>query len=242
MDDEEHATITRIADNCKLLYSGYPERVEYTVDAPYHREHCPFHGKIYMTGCDCPKIREKRTRSVQRPGYLAQLKEFSAHKDTDRNPKAERGAPRVKVAGRPPGDMAGFFTLDELMCDIPSVVDKALEEAGRDRTWAATSVPTILAGLATQTGLFIEARPDVARVIDKAAARWVAVARGALKVGASDGMFEGAVCGNCGGALATPWGNRGESAVSCAGSPSEPPCGQTYPMSEWIKLYEGRTA
>lgn len=240
---EAEQVLKRIEANCELLWSGYHERVDYVVAVAYHRAECPHHGgpsrPMSMTpgyDCDCPMVDEKRTRKLRRKGYLSQLKEFAENKDTDRNPKAERGAPRVKTAGRPPGDLGGFFALDELSCDVIAVVDRVMEEVGRDRTWAANPVWEVLRGLSSQVGHFIESRPDQAREIDKAAARWVASARSTLRVSTSEAVFDSVVCGNCGGALGTPWGN--ESDVRCVGSPAEPPCGHTYPMSEWVRLYE----
>jgi hypothetical protein len=235
----EDEVVERIHARCKLLYSGYIEKVDYNLDVAYHRATCEYNGKSTRPQlCECPVVTEKRSRNVNRPGYLDQLKEFAKHKDTDRNPKAERGAPRVKTAGRPPGDMAGFFALDELTCDIVAVVDRAMEEAGRDRTWASSSVTTVLAGLAVQVRHFIEARPDIAREIDKATARWLDSARSTLKISTSAAIFDSVACGNCGGGLGTPWGNRGEADVRCIGTPNDPPCGESYPVSEWLRLYE----
>lgn len=240
MDEETGKVIRRIGDNAKLLYEGYSEKVEYAVDVAYHRGECKYYSKSTLPkdDCECPVVREQRVRNIRRKGLLSQLHDFARNKDTDRNPKAERGAPRIKVAGRPPGDMGGFFTLDEIMCDIPYVMDRVLEECGRDRTWASQPVGSILIGLASQCGHFAESRPDQLRVVDKAARRWVESARSTLKITVGDSIFESVVCGNCGGGLSTPWGNRGDHDVVCVGTPETPPCGHTYPMGEWIKLYE----
>lgn len=237
LDDDEQAIVNRVGDNCQLLYDGYSERVEYTVPVKYHLAHCP--GKRDGIPCECPVADERRVRQVRRPGLLRQLRDFAANKDTDRNPKAERGAPRVKVPGRPPGDMGGFFTLDEIECDIPRVVDKALEDSGRDRTWACSPVSSILIGLSGQVGYMLKSgHPDIARDLDKAAQRWVKMARDALRITVGDAMFSTVVCGNCGGGLSTPWGNTGDSDVRCIGSLSAGPCGETYPVTEWLRLYE----
>lgn len=232
--------VDRIHDNCKLLYGGYQEKVEYVVQVAYHRAECQHHGKTTRPkgDCACPVVNEQRVRNVNRPGYIDQLRRFTEHKDTDRQPKAERGAPRVKVAGRPPGDLGGFFALDELTCDILSTVDKALEEVGRDRTWASNPVHKVLGGLATQVSYFVDSRPDVAREVDKKVKGWVDSARSTLKISTSEALFDSVTCGNCGGALASPWGNRGEADVRCIGSPSAGPCGETYPVSDWLRLYE----
>lgn len=239
-DEGVKQTLLRIEKNCKLLYEGYPEKVDYYLEISYHRESCQWYGKSTTpkVDCECPVVVEARTKHVNRPGLLRQLEQFARNKDTDRNPKAERGAPRIKVAGRPPGDMGGFFTLDEIMCDIPSVIDRVLEEVGRDRTWASQPVKAILMGLTGQVMHFAEARPDQARVVDKATGKWVKQAQDALRITVGDAVFDSVVCGNCGGGLSTPWGNRGDHEVRCIGSPTDPPCGHTYPMGEWIKLYE----
>lgn len=242
MPQFDDPALMRISQNCKLLYHGYEERVDYTVEVKYHRSSCEYYSKATQkyNDCDCPIANEKRSRNVKRPGYLEQLQQFAQNKDTDRNPKAERGAPRVKVAGRPPGDMAGFFAVDELTCDIVNVVDRALDEVGRDRTWACGPVTQVLAGLATQVSYFAHSRPDVLRDVDKAAARWVSTARSTLRISTSDSFFDSVVCGNCGGALSTPWGNQDGADVRCVGTPSDGPCGETYPVSEWLRLYEQR--
>jgi hypothetical protein len=95
----------------------------------------------------------------------------------------------------------------------------------------------VISELPDQAAMFVESRPDVARTLLDATNRWVATARRALRLTVSDAMLDGTVCGNCGGGLATPWDNSGD--VRCVGTPSEQPCGETYPMSEWISLYEG---
>ncbi len=244
--EEEARIIKRIRDNCALLISGYQEAVEYTTKAYYHRGQCENYGNKDTAGeCECPTSNEKRVRRINRPGYLRQLKDFAANKDTDRAPKAERGAPRGKVPGRPPGDMAGFFAADELECAITAAVDRALEATGRDRSWAAQPVAAILGGLATQAGYMIdlgEIGKGVAEELDRSVSSWVDQARRTLRVNAGDAMLEGVVCGNCGGGLTTPWGSASEGLdVRCAGTPDRPSCGHTYPPSEWVALYEERT-
>jgi hypothetical protein len=294
LSEEARNLVVRIDENCKLLYEAYLEKVEYSLGVAYHIELCPHHGRSTKPkDCPCEVVHEKRVRQVRRPGLLDQLREFAANKDTDRNPKAERGAPRVKTAGRPPGDMGGFFALDELECDIPAVADRFLEAVGRDRTWAAQSVRLILLGLAGQVSAalssagFEEARLDStmidsgddrlrdcedrlpdrkadlhgckddqgegdhgtkisdhetpfdhARKVDLAVTRWVDLARRTLKITVQETIFDKIVCGNCGGGLATPAGNRGDHDVRCVGTPTDPPCGETYPPGEWLRLYE----
>jgi hypothetical protein len=237
---EAQVIVDRIDENCKLLYSGYTEHVDYNLEVAYHRNSCSHYGKstIPKEDCECPVVNEKRVRQIKRKGYLDQLREFAQNKDTDRELKAERGAPRIKVAGRPPGDLGGFFTLDEIECEIPYIVDRVLEEVGRDRTWACQSARHILIGLANQCCHFADARPDQLRVIDKACSKWVATARSTLRISTRDTIFDSIVCGNCGGGLSTPAGNRGESDVRCVGTPEQPPCGETYPPGEWLTLYE----
>lgn len=240
LEGELRAIVDRIDEKCQLLYSGYSEQVDYRLDVAYHRNVCEYHGKSTLPKeeCECPVVSEKRTRQIKRKGLLDQLREFAQNKDTDRNTKAERGAPRIKVAGRPPGDLAGFFALDELECEIVRTVELVLEEVGRDRTWACQSVKHILIGLANQCCHFAEARPDQLRVVDKATSKWVDSARSTLRISTRDTIFDSVVCGNCGGGLSTPSGNRGESDVRCVGTPEQPPCGETYPPGEWLALYE----
>lgn len=234
------ALLMRIEDNCKLLYAGYSEKVEYKLSVAYHRNTCEHFGRTTSPReCPCPVAEESRVRNQRRPGLLDQLKAFAANKDTDRNPKAERGAPRVKVAGRPPGDLGGFFALDELSCAIPATVERVLIEAGRDYTWACQSVNHTLMGLSVQVGNFAEERPDLVREVDRAVTGWVESARSTLKITTAESIFDAVLCGNCSvGALSSPWGNRGETDVRCIGTPSEAPCGHTYPASEWVRLYE----
>lgn len=235
----QNPTVQRIEQNCQLLYHGYDEKVDYVVEIAVHAKDCVWYGKTNrQRPCECEVVKEKRARNVRRPGLIQQLREYAANKDTDRKPKAERGAPRVKTAGRPPGDMAGFFAVDELECEITALVDRAMEDAGRDRTWASLPVQTVLEGLARQVSWFIDERPDLARDVDKAAAAWVAKARSTLRISTSEAIFDSVPCGNCGGSLGTPWGNVGEDDVRCIGSAETPPCGETYPMSEWMRLYE----
>lgn len=242
LSGESKAILDRIEANCKLLHDGYHEKVDYFVEVATHPDTCKYHRKAFVPkpDCECPAVQERRVRQIKRPGLLAQLREFARNKDTDRNPKAERGAPRVKVAGRPPGDLGGFFALDEIECDIPVVIDRVLDEVGRDRTWTAErSVASSLAALHRLAAEFVGEYPDQARVLDTAAARWVRQARAALRISVGEAVFESVVCGNCGGGLSTPWGNRGEAEVACIGTVESAPCGHSYPVSEWIKLAGG---
>lgn len=242
LGEDEQKIVRNIEDNCKLLYDGYHENVEYAVDVAYHRGTCPYHGKSTLpkTDCECPIVREQRNRRVKRKGLLEQLQEYQANKDVDRNLKAARGAPRVKTPKMHP-ELAGFFALDEIMADIFSQVDRWLEEADRDRTWASQPVKLILMGLAGQVGHFAEARPDLARTVDRRVARWVGSARSALKITVADSIFDGAVCGNCSGGLSTGHDGNGDMRViRCVGTPETPPCGESYPITEWLKIYEGR--
>lgn len=242
LSEDAAKVVASIKENCELLWNGYSEKVEYSVNVAYHNEGCKHFKKSSLPkpDCKCPTIAEKRSRVIKRPGYLDQLKDYAANKDTDRNPKAERGAPRVKTAGKPPGDMGGFFALDELMCEIPRTVEDVLEEAGRDPGWALMPAKSILMNLDRQVVYFANDRLDLARRLDSATRRWVATARSVLKVTVSSSIFEGVVCGNCGGGLTAPWdAASGGGDVRCAGSPDAPPCGETYPMSEWMSLYKG---
>jgi hypothetical protein len=227
--------LDRIGANCKLLHDGYHERVEYAVKTCTHIDTCEYHRKSSAPkeDCDCPETLEKRSRQIKRPGYLTQLRDFAKHKDVDRNLKAVRGAPRVKTAGKPPGDMGGLFALDELECEISATVDRILEEAGRDRSWACMPVANILIGLKGQATYMVNDGRDV-RDLERATASWVRKAEAALKITVGQTMFEGMVCGNCSGALAIAADNSTE--VRCIGSLADGSCGTTYGPSEWIEL------
>ena len=132
--------------------------------------------------------------------------------------------------------MAGFFTLDEITCDAYMSLDLIMTEAGRDRTWLSAPLKTVFEGLTYQVQQFAEARPDLARDTLKLTDKWVRQARAALRVTVSDAQFGSTVCGNCGGGLSVAWDNSSD--VRCVGTPETPPCGETYPMSEWVALYE----
>lgn len=242
LDEDARNIIRNIDENCKVLYDGYHENVEYAVDVAYHRGHCKYHGKSTLpkTDCECPIVREKRNRRVKRHGLLQQLQEYQQNKDVDRNAKAARGAPRVKTPKCHP-ELAGFFALDEIMSEIYREVDRWLEDAGRDRTWASQPVKLILMGLAQQAAHFAEARPDLVRTVDRRVERWVGVARSALKITVADSIFDSAVCGNCGGGLSTAHDAGGDmTMIRCVGTPTDPPCGEGYPMGDWLKIYESR--
>lgn len=226
----------RIATNADLLTSGWSERVEYFVEVATHA--CGRTAPLSTAHCDCPTEKEKRSRGLRRPGLLEQLGDLKKHKDTDREPKAERGAPRVKTAGRPPGDLAGFFALDEITADVYATTDRVYEEAGRDRSYTATlPVREVLNGLAYQCGRFADERPDLVHELAKATDKWVRTAKQALRLTVSDAIFGDTLCGNCEvGGLAISWDNSSD--VRCIGTPGQPPCGHSYPMSEWVSLYE----
>ena len=224
--------VNRIEENCKLLYDGWRDRVEYKTPVKYHTTEC-----AKLAYCDCPTKDETRVRTVKRPSLLDQLKEYGANKDADLGPKAARGAPRVKTPKMHP-ELNGFLTLDEITCDAYMLLDRIFEDAGRDRTWLSMPLKAILQGLPYQVSQFAGQRPDLVRDIDRALCRWIAKAKATLSLTVSDAMFGDTVCGNCGGGLVVAWDNS--SAVKCVGTPSAPPCGETYPMEDWVALYEGR--
>lgn len=221
--------IERLRVNCELLADGWREKVEYTTPVTYHREEC---GKPH---CECPVVNEKRAHKARRPGLLEQLKDFQHHRDTDREPKSERGAPS-KGKSQPPGEVHGIFTLDEITVDAYMTIDRILEDGGRDRLYASQPLREVLHGLGYQMHQIVDTRPDLVREMVRATDKWIAMARRALRHTVSDAQFADTVCGNCGGGLAVPWDNSGE--VRCIGTPSEAPCGEFYPISEWVALYE----
>jgi hypothetical protein len=227
--DEKHL-IETIEENCKVLASGYSERVEYKVPVIYHRAQCSDRGH-----CECPTTNETRVRSVVRPCLLDQLQEFQENKDTNRNPQAARGAPRVKTPKMHP-ELRGFFVLDEITCEAYMLLDRVFEEGGRDRVWLAQKLKYVIQNLTYQMTCIVEARPDLVGQVMRATNKWVGQARGALNQNVSDAMFGDTVCGNCGGGLSVAWDNSSD--VRCVGTPSAPPCGETYPMDEWVSLYE----
>lgn len=240
----QNPLIVRIRENCDLLYQGYNEAVEYKLPVGYHSTGCPWTAVTTKVTKECKLtcrvVHEARTRNVRRKALLEQLQDFQQNKDVDRNPKAARGAPRVKTPKCHP-ELAGFFALDEIVTDIYATVDRAMEESGRDRGWVASPTKYILAGLANQMTYLLDDHEDIVRHVERKVAGWVSTARRTLKITVADSIFDGMVCGNCGGGLASPNGNQGESAVRCVGTPDEPPCGHEYPMSDWLSLYEGRS-
>jgi hypothetical protein len=220
---EEQGYIDTVAENCKLLVSGYRERSEYVDMVKYPDGTKP----------------ETRVRHIQRKGLLDQLEAYSKNRDADLSPKAARGAPRVKKAKLNP-ELNGFLTLDEITCDIYMSLDRIFEEAGRDRTYLSQPIRVVVGSLLVQLRYILDGgRPDLARQIAKLTVKWVDMARTTLNHKTGDAMFGDTVCGNCGGALAGP--NRVEDAtavVRCIGTPTEAPCGEEYPASEWLALYE----
>lgn len=240
----QEPVIVRIRENAEVLGSGYNESVDYSLPVGYHSGGCPHTaatGKV-MGDCKptCRVVNERRTRNIRRKSLLEQLQDYQANKDVDRNPKAARGAPRVKTPKMHP-ELAGFFALDEIVTDIYSTIDRAMAESGRDRNWVSSPTKYILAGLANQMTYLLDDHADIVREVDRKLTGWVATARRTLKITVADAIFDGMVCGNCGGGLASPNGNRGEASVRCVGTPDEPPCGHEYPMSDWLSLYEGRS-
>lgn len=237
LDGEAKVLMERLTDNVGQLVYGWREKVEYMVPIRYHdKGQCTFATRMKNGDiCNCPIKNEKRARHIQVDCLLDQLKEFAKSKDVDRNPKAARQAPRVKKVKFMP-ELNGFFTLDEITCDAYMLIDRAYEMADLDRTISSRPLSEVLGGLVIQMGQIVEARPDIVRDMVKATGKWVASARRTLNLTVADAMFEGVVCENCGGALSIAWDNSSE--VKCIGSPSAASCGHTYPMSEWVALYE----
>lgn len=223
----------RSRENVDLLIAGWQERIQFKVPVAYHRAHCD--RDVLSSECDCPVVHEKRTRTLKRAGLIEQLREFQQNKDVNREPKSERNPPRVKKPKLMP-ELNGFLVLDEIVCDVFMTCDRIMEEVGRDRTIASQPVEQVLSSMVYQLPHFAESRPDQARLFAQATGKWVAAAKRALNVTVSDAQFGDTVCGNCGGGLAVAWDNNSD--VRCVGTPQEPPCGETYPMSEWVALYE----
>lgn len=230
-----HIDLGVIKENCELLVVGWFESVEYKVPVTYHdRDKCSHRARSVQGTCNCPVEHEVRKRDIKRPGLLQQLEEFKKYQDTDREPKAERQAPRVKKI-KNNAELSGFFALDEIACDASAVIDRAWAEAEISRTWASVKTLTLLGLLPGQSANLVS-RPDLVWTIRRATDKWVAQARRVLRLTVSDAMFGDTVCGNCGGGLGVPVDASG--AVRCIGSPTAAPCGDEYPMSEWVALYE----
>jgi hypothetical protein len=234
IEEDVERDLATIKEMCELLVVGWYEDVEYKVPVAYHVGGCKWRSRSITGSCDCPVENESRKRALRRPGLIQQLKAYREHRDTDREPKAERAAPRVKKIKNNP-ELDGFLTLDEIACDATSLVDRVWSEAGRDRGWAVIGSETLIANLPVRTA-DLKSRPDLIRIVRKSAVRWVDISRKALRLVVSDSIFGSSVCGNCGGGLTVPWDNAGD--VRCIGSPDVPACGESYPMSEWIRLYE----
>lgn len=228
--------IKALRSNCERLTAGYEEKVDYKVKVAYHGATCRYHGRTNQPrlSCDCRTEEEARVRTIRRPGLLLQLRDYQKSKDTDRNPKAERAAPRVKTPKSHP-ELAGFFTLDEITVDVYTTVDRALEQAGRDRGWASDNILAVIGGLASQVGYFVDTHREVAQGILAASYKWVNQAERTLNITVADAQFADTVCGNCNGGLAIAWDNSGE--VRCLGTLTTPPCGATYGPGDWLELF-----
>lgn len=234
----EKELIRRLEENCKILGSGWSDQVEYSVDVKYHVDGCK--QRLMGGNCHCPVKTEKRSRYVKRDGLLEQLRNFQANKDVDRNPKAARGAPRVKKVKYMP-ELNGFFTLDEITSEAYMLLDRVYATGGRDRLAAAGPLAIVFSGLAYQMTMIVDEWPDLVREVLTATDRWVQQARQTLNLSVSQAQFADVVCGNCSGGLAVNWDNTGE--VRCIGTPADPPCGESYGPSDWVGLYEaGRKA
>ncbi len=235
MSDSVEEWLNRIEGNVKTLAQGWSEQIEYVVPVKYHVDGCK---QRLMGGiCECPTKEEKRSRYVKRDGLLGQLKNFQANKDVDRNPKAARGAPRVKKVKFMP-ELNGFFTLDEITTEAYMLLDRVYYEGGRDRLEAAGPLHSVLVGLTYQMTQIAETLggDELVREVLKATDKWILSARHALNLTVSNAQFADTVCGNCGGGLTIAWDNSSE--VKCIGSPAALPCGETYGMGDWIGLYE----
>lgn len=217
-----------IDDNITHLAKGWYEEVRYVKPVAYHRAECDRNPDT----CQCPVANERRVRRIARKPLLVQLKEYAEEKDVDRNPKAARGAPRVKTPKLHP-ELNGFLTLDELSVDIYMTVDRLLDEGGRDRTYASMSVMNVLGGIGYQLAQIKDAHPDLIRDFRKKTQEWRDKAERTLNISVSDQLFAGTVCGECSGGLAHADGD-----VRCVGTPTRPPCGAVYPPEQWLDLYQ----
>lgn len=227
--------LVQIKADCALLVLGWNDKVEYKVPVAYHRITCKYRQRL-STGCQCPVTNETRIRNVKRPGLLEQLEKFKEYQDTDREPKAERQAPRVKKI-KNNAELGGFFTLDEIACDVSATIDRLWSEAEKPRTWAVIGTKNLLGALPGQAAM-LSSRPDLVHELARAVAGWVRLAGRTLRLIVSDSIFGDSCCGNCGGGLVVPVDASGD--VRCVGKPGGGPCGETYPMSEWVGMYERR--
>lgn len=224
--------IKKVEADIKLLNQGWRDKVEYMLPVVYHRPHCESTGN--GNACECPIVNEKRSKHVTSPGLLQQLEEYGKHVDLGAEPKAERGSPG-KSKSRPPGDMNGFHTLDEIIAEAYTITDRIMREAGRSAE--VMPIREVLNQLPYQCRQIVDDYPHLVEDIAHATGRWVDKAQRALGIKTTETVFANTVCGDCGGALAVGRDLR-RTDVRCVGTPAAKACGRRYPMSEWVGLYE----
>lgn len=242
--DEEKRWVRTVNENANLLTRTNREKIEYTEEVKYHAKSCPVGRLDGNSPCGCPTKPEKKSHFVNRPSLLKQLQDYSANRDADLEPKAARGAPRVKKAKLNP-ELNGFLTLDEITCDAYASLDRIFTAGDRDRRWLVENITYILQNLGSQTCYLIETgHPGLAKEVADLTDKWVRMAQNTLRQHVRDRMFDSTLCGNCGvGALSAPGTVNAGSVVRCLGTPATPPCGHEYPATEWLALYErGRHA
>ncbi|MGW0682898.1 hypothetical protein ACWD2L_05990 [Streptomyces sp. NPDC002754] len=216
--------IDEIKENVSLLTTVQIEQVEYVKLVPYHRGHCN-----KTEPCNCPVVRERRSKTLRNPGLLQQLKDYPSWGDRGAEPKAERPSPNKPVSR--PNTNAGFLALDEITVETYMFYDRIAREAGRDPTLGLQAVEHVLTTLPYQ---FMQIQDDYPRLVEEGLAatrRWITIAQRTLGQLTSEGTFKDTSCGNCGGTLAIGRDTQ-RTDVRCVD------CGLRYRMDDWMGLYE----
>lgn len=216
--------IAEITENIKLLTTEQVEHVDYVKPVAYHRGHCN-----KTEPCECPVVREARSKTIRNPGLLQQLKEYPNWGDRGAEPKAERPSPNKP--GSRPNTNPGFFALDEISVETTRFYDRIAREAGRDPTLGLLPLEQILHALPYQFMQIEDDYPHLVREGLAATRRWVNLAQRTLGLLTSEVAFSDTCCGECGGALVVGRDTQ-RTDVRCIA------CGNRYKMEDWMRLYE----
>lgn len=216
--------ISEITENVNLLINVQSERIEYVKPVTYHRGHCN-----KTEPCDCPVVKEQRSKTLRNPGLLQQLRDYPNWGDTGAEPKAERPSPNKP--GSKPNTNPGFLALDEITVETNTFYDRIAREAGRDPTLGLQPIEHVLSALPYQFSQIEADYPHLVRDGLAATRRWVAIAQRTLGLLTSEATFTDTCCGECGGALAVGRDTQ-RTDVRCTA------CGNRYRMQDWVRLYE----
>lgn len=226
-----------IQDLVTALLDGWTEKIEFAVSVPDHTPDCAAEmirlpiAQLRHHDCLCPRTKELRCERRKQGALALQLTEAQYSVPVgDGGPSGPN-----KSGSKPPGNL---LRPDEILSRMADAAERWATDVQGYTGVVQLPIPARLRraeGLLRDMAAWeADAIPEDARDAAWALRGIVRQARVFLGYDSDWQLFEGTVCGECGGGLKV---ERGTAAVVwCAGSPEAPACGASYPWQTWLDM------